>query len=111
MSRREVTPEMLEEFRAMVRHKLLMWDACSRFEKLAELEIDTADLDDLCSCLGDAKDVDETVGEDELRDFLAGHDEEDGDDLCDKCMRSGVQVARTDEDGNTICVECDGDEE
>lgn len=29
------------------------------------------------------------------------------DDLCDTCMRSGVEVHRTDEDGNTICVDCD----
>lgn len=28
------------------------------------------------------------------------------DDLCDQCMRSGVEIART-EDGKTICVECD----
>lgn len=33
------------------------------------------------------------------------------DDLCDRCMRSGVEVARTDEDGNTVCVDCDRDEE
>lgn len=30
-----------------------------------------------------------------------------GDDLCDKCMRSGVQVSKTDENGGTICAECD----
>ena len=30
----------------------------------------------------------------------------DGDDLCDMCMRSNVVVSRTDADGNTICVEC-----
>lgn len=34
-------------------------------------------------------------------------DEPDGDDLCDTCMRSGVEVHRTDEHGNTVCVECD----
>ena len=43
------------------------------------------------------------------------YDEEDesnvGDDLCDTCMRSGVVVYRTDENGNTICVDCDDDEE
>lgn len=33
-------------------------------------------------------------------------------DLCDSCRRSGVQIARTDFVGNTVCVECDeeGDE-
>jgi hypothetical protein len=31
----------------------------------------------------------------------------EGDDLCDKCMKSDVQVSRTDEAGNTICAECD----
>lgn len=30
-----------------------------------------------------------------------------GDDLCDQCMRSGVQVSRTDEAGRTICSDCD----
>ena len=35
--------------------------------------------------------------------------EPDSDDLCDTCMRSGVAIARTDEDGNTVCVECDED--
>jgi hypothetical protein len=36
--------------------------------------------------------------------------ENQGDDLCDKCMRSGVVVSRTDENGDTICVDCDEDE-
>lgn len=31
-------------------------------------------------------------------------------DLCDRCMRSGVEVHRTDENGNTVCVECDDEE-
>ena len=28
------------------------------------------------------------------------------DDVCDKCMRSGVQISHTDENGNTVCYEC-----
>ena len=40
---------------------------------------------------------------------LAG-DENEGDDLCDACMRSGVQVSHT-KDGNTVCVECAKDAE
>lgn len=28
-------------------------------------------------------------------------------DLCDRCSRSGVQIARTDFAGNTVCVDCD----
>lgn len=36
----------------------------------------------------------------------------DGDDLCDICMRSGVHVSRTLDDGRTVCVDCeDGIEE
>jgi hypothetical protein len=108
MSRKEITAEMVTEFREMVRHKLLMWDASTRLEQLLDLEVDTSDLDDLCACLDDA----DGIGEMELREYLANYEEtEDGDDLCDKCMRSGVQVARTDEDGNTICTECDEGEE
>lgn len=33
----------------------------------------------------------------------------EGDDLCDQCMRSGVQVARTNSKDETICVDCDDD--
>ncbi len=35
------------------------------------------------------------------------NDESEGDDLCDYCMRSGVEVHRTDADGKTICTDCD----
>lgn len=35
-------------------------------------------------------------------------DESEGDDLCDTCMRSGVEVSRT-ELGKTVCVECNED--
>jgi hypothetical protein len=35
----------------------------------------------------------------------------DGDDVCDKCMRSGVVVSQTDDEGNTICVDCAEDAE
>ena len=42
--------------------------------------------------------------------FDRGNDDEDddgdGDDLCDSCMRSGVEISHTDDDGNTVCVEC-----
>lgn len=34
-----------------------------------------------------------------------------GDDLCDKCGRSGVQVGQTDDEGNTVCGECAASEE
>ena len=27
-------------------------------------------------------------------------------DLCDTCMRSNVEVYQTDENGNTVCVDC-----
>lgn len=36
---------------------------------------------------------------------------ETGDDLCDRCGRSGVAVYETDEDGNTICVQCSNEQE
>lgn len=29
------------------------------------------------------------------------------DDVCDRCMRTGVQVNRTDTERGTICVECE----
>lgn len=29
-----------------------------------------------------------------------------GNDLCDRCMRAGVKVSHTDDEGNTVCVEC-----
>ena len=31
----------------------------------------------------------------------------EGDDVCDQCMRSGVQVTRTDDAGKTVCPDCD----
>lgn len=31
--------------------------------------------------------------------------EPEGDDLCDRCMRSGVEISHT-EDGETVCVGC-----
>lgn len=34
-------------------------------------------------------------------------DQPDGDDLCDTCMRSRVEISRTDEAGKTVCVDCD----
>ncbi len=36
--------------------------------------------------------------------------DEGGDDLCDKCHRSGVQISHTDEEGNTLCYDCLTDE-
>lgn len=33
-------------------------------------------------------------------------EDDDGDDLCDTCMRSGVEISHIDDDGNTVCVEC-----
>lgn len=33
------------------------------------------------------------------------HDENAGDDLCDHCMRSGIQISHT-RDGKTICDDC-----
>ena len=47
--------------------------------------------------------------------FERGNDEDDeddsdGDDLCDSCMRSGVEISHTDDDGNTVCVECAAEE-
>lgn len=38
-------------------------------------------------------------------------DDWEGDDLCDQCMRSGVQVARTNSQGQTVCVDCDDDDD
>lgn len=35
-------------------------------------------------------------------------DEDEGDDLCDVCMRSGVSVSHTDEVGRTVCNDCLG---
>lgn len=32
--------------------------------------------------------------------------ENEGDDVCDTCMRSGVVVYQTDGEGNTVCVDC-----
>ena len=44
-------------------------------------------------------------------DYEAEEDDcNDGDDLCDRCMRSGVQVSQVDESGNTLCAECAGGE-
>ena len=36
------------------------------------------------------------------------HDDDDGDDddLCDTCMRSGVEISHVDDDDNTVCVDC-----
>ena len=36
-----------------------------------------------------------------------GDEEADsGDDLCDYCMKSGVQISYTDDSGKTVCHEC-----
>jgi hypothetical protein len=44
-------------------------------------------------------------------DDIAHEDDSNiGDDLCDRCRRSGVVCYRTDEHG-TVCVDCDDDEE
>lgn len=46
----------------------------------------------------------DTTGGSQLRD----PNDPPGDECCDKCMRSGIQVARTDpKNGDTICVLCD----
>ena len=43
----------------------------------------------------------------ELSNEEAGiEDEVGGDDLCDNCMSSAVVVSHTDENGDTVCVEC-----
>ena len=51
----------------------------------------------------------EFFGEDDDEDD-DDDDEDDGDDLCDSCMRSGVEISHTDDDGNTVCVECAAEE-
>ncbi|MBV5324882.1 MAG: hypothetical protein J0626_06220, partial [Rhodospirillaceae bacterium] len=33
--------------------------------------------------------------------------EDEPSDLCDHCHRSGVEIARTDAEGDAVCVECD----
>lgn len=44
----------------------------------------------------------------EEADDIAGTEPEG--DLCDTCMRSGVEIARTDLTGRTVCVDCDEEE-
>lgn len=68
--------------------------------------------EDIRQCLGKTE-VTEAEGgsivHDMLRDFKEGDEivpEDEGDDVCDKCMRSGVQVSQTDENGDTVCAEC-----
>lgn len=29
-----------------------------------------------------------------------------GNDLCDTCYRSGVEISHTDANGNTVCIDC-----
>jgi hypothetical protein len=41
--------------------------------------------------------------------YVRHEDEPAGDDLCDRCMRSGVEVSHT-EDGDTVCTECAADD-
>lgn len=37
-------------------------------------------------------------------------DDDDGEDgMCDICMSSGVEIARTTSDGRSVCVDCDDD--
>lgn len=41
--------------------------------------------------------------------FERGNDDDDDSkdgDLCDTCMRSGVEISHVDDEGNTVCVEC-----
>lgn len=71
----------------------------------------------------EAKDIDEAkeklangdtqseieLGSSEVMDrHFHGEPEEvpEGDDVCDKCMRSGVEVSQTDANGNTVCTDC-----
>ena len=37
-------------------------------------------------------------------------DEDEGDELCDYCGKSGIEICRTDADGCTVCVACDDEE-
>lgn len=67
----QLTPEMLAEFRMMVRCKILMWDAASRLEDLLGFEVSTADIDVLCADLDSADDVLRVVGMRTLQDFIA----------------------------------------
>jgi len=45
-----------------------------------------------------------------VNDISSEDDSNVGDDLCDRCRRSGVVCYRTDEYG-TVCVDCDAEEE
>ncbi len=49
------------------------------------------------------------LGETAALECCANIDDELCDGLCDQCMRSGVEIARTNFKGETICVDCDED--
>jgi len=46
---------------------------------------------------------------DQLKDALKSltlEEQNVGDDLCDRCMRSGIVVDHIDKNGDTVCLEC-----
>ena len=42
----------------------------------------------------------------EMVEQILAERQDEGDDLCDICMRSGVQVSFTTRDGRTVCPDC-----
>ena len=69
--RKQYTPEMLDLLRDVVRAKLALWDAASRFERAAGVEINTGaeGLDAMCSCLGPPESVSGISGPELLQAF------------------------------------------
>lgn len=43
-----------------------------------------------------------------MSDYIEEDDDvEEGDDMCDLCMRSGIAIYRTTLDGRTVCEDCE----
>jgi len=79
---------------------------CDDFQVICCVTGDIPESDIVCPCEDAAKAcyIADLQHEDE------GDDENDGDDLCDICMSSGVQVSHTWNE-KTVCVECAKDED
>lgn len=88
MAKPEITPAVQAAFDKAVETQNAFWGALSELEAAADI-----------TDISGNQDFSDMTPEDLF-------DEEDGD-LCDTCMETGKEIARTDKDGKTVCTECD----
>lgn len=85
--------------------KIEVYGGVADYTKTGDVDVELIDHDDLEA---DEEDIPEIVKRAMPSRFPDLPDASAHDDLCDTCMMSGREIART-EDGKTVCVECDAD--